>query len=152
MQTNLLTSNLAEIKITYSSTVKFKDRQKVSSSEDAVEALRAIWSDTLELREECNLLLLNRANRVLGWYRASQGGTAGTIIDPKLVFGVALKCNACGIIIAHNHPSGNTKPSQSDLELTRKLSEAGKLLEINLLDHIILTAEAYLSFADEGLI
>ncbi len=150
MQTNLLTSKLAEIKVTYSFKVKYSDRVKITSSQDAVGLLRTIWSHELELREECYILLLNRANHVLGWYRASQGGISGTVIDPKLVFGIALKCNACGVILAHNHPSGNTQPSAADIKLTKQLVEGGRLLEISVLDHVIVTTESHHSFADEG--
>jgi DNA repair protein RadC len=103
------------------------------------------------LREEFYILLLNRANRIYGYYLLSQGGTSGTVVDPKLIFSIALKCNAHGIILAHNHPSGNTKPSEADIQITKKVKEGGKLLEIDVLDHIILTSDSYLSFADEGL-
>lgn len=150
MQTNLLSSNLSEIKVSYACKVRCADRQKISSSADAVEAFRAIWSQSIELREECYLLLLNRANQVLGWFRVSEGGVAGTILDPRLIFGVALKCNAVGVILAHNHPSGNLKPSGADLSQTKRLVEGGKILEISFLDHLILTSEGYYSFADEG--
>ena len=80
----------------------------------------------------------------------STGGVSGTVADPKLIFTAALKANACGIIMAHNHPSGNLKPSQSDNDLTRKIREGAKLLEMQLLDHIIVTTESYYSYADEG--
>ena len=113
--------------------------------------MRSIWSDDLEIREEFNILLLNRANHVLGWFNVSVGGTSATVIDPKLIFSVALKCNASGVILAHNHPSGNLNPSDADLNLTTKLKEGGKILEIKILDHIILTSESYYSFADEGI-
>lgn len=152
MQPNLFTSNLAEIKVTYKSKVKFSEMRKIQTSKDAEDILRTIWTDCIELREEFYMLLLNRANKVMGWYRISEGGTAGTIVDPKLIFSVALKCHACGIVLAHNHPSGNTTPSAEDLGITKKLVEGGKLLEISVLDHLILTSETYLSFADEGLI
>src|SRR5882724_10644308 len=108
MQPNLLTSNLAEIKVTYKTKLKFAEMRKVSTSKDAEEIFRNIWSDCLELREEFYILLLNRAKRVMGWYRISEGGVAGTVVDAKLIFSVALKCNASEIILAHNHPSGNT--------------------------------------------
>lgn len=150
MRANLHSSNLSEIKVSYSCKVRCADRQKISSSTDAVEAFRAIWSQGMELREECYLLLLNRANQVLGWFRVSEGGVAGTILDPRLIFGVALKCNAVGVIVAHNHPSGNLKPSGADVNQTNRLVEGGRLLEISVLDHIILTSEGYYSFADEG--
>ena len=95
---------------------------------------------------------MNRAHRVLGIYELSSGGISGTVADPKLVFMAALKANACCLIISHNHPSGNLKPSQADEALTRKISEAGKLLDIQVIDHVIVTSEGYYSFADEGLL
>ena len=152
MQTNLFNYNLAEIQVTYKTKVKFNEMRKISCSKDAEEILRSIWSNCIELREEFYILLLNRANRVLGWYRLSEGGTAGTVADCKLMFSIALKCNACGIILAHNHPSGNTQPSEADLNITKQFKQGGKLLEISILDHLILTSESYTSFADEGLI
>ncbi len=97
-------------------------------------------------------MLMNRANKVLGLFEVSTGGISGTVADPKIIFTAALKGGASGIIVAHNHPSGNLTASQSDIDLTRKLKEAGKFLEIQLLDHVIVTTEGYFSFADEGLI
>ena len=96
------------------------------------------------------MLLLNRANKVLGYVLLSLGGTAGTVVDPKVIFQAALKTNAHGIILCHNHPSGNLTPSSQDISLTKQLRDAGKFLEIALLDHLILTTEGYYSFADEG--
>ena len=98
------------------------------------------------------MLLLNRANKVLGIVEISKGGTAGTVVDPKIVFAAAIKTNCSAIILAHNHPSGNLRPSDQDIRLTRKLKECGNLLEINVWDHLIITREGYLSFADEGLL
>ena len=95
---------------------------------------------------------LDGANSVLGWSKTSQGGLAGTVAYPKVIFQLALKANACGIILAHNHPSGNIKPYDADIRLTRKLKDAGQLLDLPVLDHIILTSEAYYSFADEGIL
>ncbi len=143
---------LCEIKVTYSSKIKSSDRKKITNSADAAALLRNIWSDNLEYREEFNLLLLNRANLVIGWFNVSLGGTTSTVVDPKVIFSVALKCNAHGIILAHNHPSGNVKPSEADLSLTKKLIGAGKLLEIFILDHIIITSKSYYSFADNGVL
>ncbi len=140
---------LAEIKVNYQSKVKFSEMPFISSSKDAEKLLRSMWSDSMEFKEEFYILILNRANRVKGYYKVSEGGTAGTVVDPKIVFSVALKCQASGIILAHNHPSGNSQPSESDRQLTKKIKEGGKLLEIQILDHIIITAESYYSFADE---
>jgi DNA repair protein RadC len=102
--------------------------------------------------EQFKVMLMNRANKVLGIFELSTGGVSGTVADPKIIFVAALKGGASGIIVAHNHPSGNLTASQSDIDLTRKLKEAGKFLEIQLLDHVIVTTEGYFSFADEGLI
>ena len=151
MQLNLLNSNLAEIQVSYKTKVKYSEMRKIVSSKDAEEILRNIWSDAMQLREEFYMLLLNRANKVLGYYRVSEGGTAGTVVDPKLVFSVALKCHASSIVLAHNHPSGNTQPSEADLKLTKNLISGGKVLEISVLDHLIMTSENFFSFADEGL-
>ena len=123
-------NTLCEIKVTYSSKTKVSDRIKISSSASAAELLRAIWSDNLELREEFNVLLLNRANHVIGWFNVSLGGVASTVVDPKVIFSVALKCNASGIILSHNHPSGNLNPSEADLNLTKKLKNGGQVLGI----------------------
>lgn len=97
-------------------------------------------------------MLLNRANKVIGILKLSTGGTSATIAEPKLVFASSILSNASSIILAHNHPSGNLTPSQADIDLTKKLKEAGKFLEIPVLDHLIVTSEGYYSFADEGLI
>jgi len=150
MPTILSLSTLNEIKVTYSSKVKATERIKIASSESAASLLRSLWSDKMEIQEEFNILLLNRANAVLGWFNVSKGGTSATIVDPKIIFSVALKCNAHGIILSHNHPSGNFQPSESDIALTSKLKNGGALLEIAILDHIIITSETYYSFADEG--
>lgn len=97
-------------------------------------------------------MFLNKANKVLGIFEVSSGGISGTVADPRLIFVAALKTNCSGIIISHNHPSGNLKPSRQDEELTQKIKHAGEFLEIKLLDHIIITSEGYYSFADEGLL
>ncbi len=98
------------------------------------------------------LLLLNRANRIIKTVQVSDGGVAGTVADPKRIFKVCLEYNACNVILCHNHPSGNTKPSESDIKLTKKIQNAGGFLDINVLDHIIIGGENYFSFADEGLL
>lgn len=150
--TNLFTSNLAEIQISYRNKVKPSEMRKVCGSRDIEELLRNVWSDRLEYVEEFMVICLNRANKVLGWARVSSGGISGTVADPKVIFQVALKANASSIILAHNHPSGNLQPSEADIRLTSKNKEAGLLLDLPVLDHIILTPESYYSFADEGLI
>lgn len=123
---------------------------QVSSSQTAFELLIPEMQD-LD-REEFWVLLLNRANKLLRKEKLSIGGKSGTIVDPKILFKVALNYGASGIIVAHNHPSGNLKPSNSDLSLTKKIKEGGSLLEIPLLDHLIVSDNFYFSFADEGLL
>ncbi len=113
----------------------------------------AVWNENkIDFVEQFKILILNRANRVLGIVEISSGGVTGTVADPKLIFAAALKANACGIIISHNHPSCNLNPSRADEELTQKIKHAGKFLDITLLDHVIVTSEGYYSFADEGLL
>ena len=145
---------IAEVKVTYKSKVYAADRPQVRASEDAHRYFREIWDeDTIEFFEEAYLLLLDRTNRVMGWYKVSQGGMAGTVVDAKVIFATALKARANAIIIAHNHPSGQLRPSQPDKELTQKLFTAGKALDLPLLDHLILAPDGgCYSFADEGLI
>lgn len=144
---------VAEIQLSYRPKYKASERPTITRSLDAYEILKASWSeDKLCFIEEFKVILLNRVNRVLGIYHVSSGGIAGTIADPKLIFMAALKGSASSIILSHNHPSGNLKPSKVDLQLTNKIVEGGKLLDISVVDHLIITSEGYLSFADEGLL
>lgn len=146
-------SRVAEIKISYRSKVKASERPKITSSTDCYSILFQSWdTDRIELVEQFKVMLLNRANKVLGILELSTGGIAGTLADPKLIFAAALKACASAIILCHNHPSGNLKPSAADLQLTKKVKEGGSLLDIAVLDHIILTSESYYSLADEGLL
>lgn len=147
-----LPKKVAEIKISYSSKVPAKDRFQIKSSKDAEKVLRQVWEEDLELRERFKIIILNRANHAMGICEISSGGINGTVVDAKLVFGAALKASASSLILAHNHPSGNLRPSQADVDLTRKLRDAGNLLDIQVLDHLILAPEGYYSFADEGMI
>lgn len=144
---------VAEIQLSYKSNVKPSQRPKLLTSKDAFEILKNSWDEsTIELFEEFKVMFTNRANKVLGIMEVSTGGISGTVADPRLIFIAALKAGASGMIVSHNHPSGNVIPSQADIQLTRKLKEGGKLLEIQLLDHIIVTSESYYSFADEGIL
>ena len=145
-------SEMTEIEVSYRNKVPYKDLIKISSSASAADYFRKVWSDRLDHVEEFRILCLNRANKVLGWACISQGGMSGTIADPKVIFQIALKSCASSIILGHNHPSGNLKPSESDLRLTKKLKSAGVSLDLPVLDHIILTSEEYFSFADDGLL
>ena len=143
---------LSEIEISYRPKFRASLRPQLSCSRDTNQLLRNQWdSNLIEYVEEFKMLLLNRANKVLGIVTVSKGGVAGTVCDPKVVFAAALKANASSIILAHYHPSGNIKPSEADKDLTKKLREGGKFLEIVIADHLILTAETYFSFADNGM-
>jgi DNA repair protein RadC len=127
-----------------------EDRSKIITSLDA---LNLIKGDLMDLpHEEFWVLFLNRAQRVIRKKRISEGGVSGTVADPRIIFKLAIEELASGIVVAHNHPSGNLTPSQSDRDLTKKLKEAGKLLEIQLLDHIIVAGQKYFSFADDGIL
>ena len=141
---------VSEIELTYKSKVNPSDRPQITSSRNSYDVLLNNWSDQLEWVEEFNILLLNRANRVLGFYNVSKGGQTGTVVDAKVVFAAALKCKAVSLVISHNHPSGNLNPSMADISITKKLVEGGKLLDIKVLDHLIITPHGYYSFADEG--
>lgn len=124
------------------------EREKVSSSKDAFEVFLASLAG--KAYEEFWILLLNRANRILKKLNISEGGISGTVADPKKIFKLALDHNASSIILCHNHPSGNIQPSESDVKLTNKLKEAGKMLDLPVIDHIIIGEDKYYSFADEG--
>ena len=143
-------TNIPEIELKYKSG-KVK-KINITSSQDAEKIFREFFDcDTLELTESFVVIYLNRANKTLGWQRVSQGGITGTIVDKRLILATALKCAATGIILAHNHPSGNINPSNTDKELTKQLKEASKLLDIVVLDHLIISEDNYFSFSDEGL-
>lgn len=152
MRNEFITSeNLAEVQAVYKNKVKAADRPKIEKSDDVVNCLRAVWNDdSIEHVEEAVMLLLNKNNKVLGWVKLSSGGVAGTVVDPKVIFQFALKTNASAIILSHNHPSGNLKPSNDDIKITNKIKTAGDFLDIKLLDHIIITADSHYSMADNG--
>ena len=142
---------VAEVELSYKSNIKNVDRIKVSNSREVYNLLLANWDKTkIEYVEQFKILLLNRANKVIGIYEVSSGGTTGTVADPKLIFTAALKLNANSIILCHNHPSGNLTPSEEDMKLTRKIKEAGLLLDLLVIDHMIISNEGYYSFSDEG--
>lgn len=145
-------NQVTELKLVYNLKYKISDRPQINTSAEVYKILKENWNfEIIEFIEEFKIILLNRANRVLGIVPISVGGTAGTIADPKVIFASALKCNSASIVLCHNHPSGNLKPSQADIELTRKLKNAGQFLDLPVIEHIILTKESYFSFADEGM-
>jgi DNA repair protein RadC len=141
-----------EIKIRYNRSSKIF-LGKVTNSKDAANFIRKIYDrGTLQLQESFVVVYVNRVNEILGYYKLSKGGIAGVVADPRLIFATAIASASSGMVLSHNHPSGNLTPSQADIDLTRKIKEGGKLLEIQLLDHLIITKTGYYSFADESMI
>jgi len=125
--------------------------EKITSSNDAQLFIRQFYGDDIEVFESAFILLLNRQNKTIGYAKISQGGIAGTYVDPKIVAKYAVDSLASGVIFCHNHPSGNLQPSVEDIQLSKKLKQGLNLLDINLLDSIILTpTSAYTSLADLG--
>jgi DNA repair protein RadC len=144
-------TTVAEVELIYKSIVKPSERPLVNNSSKSYQLLLQTWDENkIDFVEQFKVLLLNRSNRVLGIYELSSGGITGTVADVRLIMTAALKANSVAIILSHNHPSGNLMPSRADIEHTAKIKEAGKYLDIQVLDHIILTSEGYYSFADEG--
>ena len=142
---------VSEVEIYYKNRVPYSQRQKVTTSHSAYEIFTQLFStDTIDYRESFIVLYLNRASQVLGYSVISQGGTASTVVDIKMVFQTALLTNVSCIILAHNHPSGNLQPSIEDNRLTDRIKEAAKLFDITVLDHIIITNESFYSFSDNG--
>jgi len=146
-------TKVAELKVSYHPKLDVGQLPIISSPKDAYDFIYSFFpEDTIALQEHFIVAYLNRANRVIGVYHTSIGGVSGTVADPRLILGTALKIVASGIILAHNHPSGNLSPSGNDLELTRKIKDAGKLMDVTLHDHLIVVPEGnkYYSFADDG--
>lgn len=146
---NILDCEIAEIEVSYSNRISVKNRIKVKGSQDVADSARLFWP-SFDHVEYFYVLYLNKANHLLGTHLLSKGGFSGTVIDVRVIFQVALKASACSIILCHNHPSGNLVPSDADILITQKIKDAGKLLDIQVLDHLILTSESYYSFADNG--
>lgn len=146
-------TRVAEVELIYKTKVKASERPKISSVKDCYQLLKELWNEnTIEMQEEFKVLLLNRGNKVIGVYEASAGGITGTVADPRLILAAAIKSLSVSIILSHNHPSGNLKPSRADEELTQKIKVAAAYHDIRVIDHIIITSEGYYSFADEGLL
>ncbi len=140
-----------EIKLSYSR--KGNCERCIASSRDAMEIFREHFdADELDYRESFFALYLNQANKVLGIKKISESGISSTLVDVRIVLQAALLCNASGIIVAHNHPSGNLNPSSSDIKMTAQIKDASKVMNMTLLDHVILTSDSHYSFADDGMI
>lgn len=145
---------ISEVSLIYRTKVKASERAQIKCSKDAFEIFMNTWDlDTIEYFEEFRLMLLTRSNKVLGIASISKGGISGTVTDIRIILQYAIKANASGLIICHNHPSGNLQPSESDLAITRKVKDSAKLMDIQLLDHLIIIPEGrYFSMADDGTI
>ena len=142
---------VAEVNLSYKNSVPYNKRTKVKNAKDAYRVMLKIHDDdTLDYTETFKVLYLNQNNHVLGCRTISEGGLASTCCDVRTILQGALLANAVGIILAHNHPSGNVTPSLSDIKTTNQITKAAKLLDIQVLDHIIYTRENCYSFADDG--
>ena len=129
------------------------EKEKITSSKDCEGVLRKLFmADEITLFETMVILCLDRANQTIGWAKISQGGVSGTIVSPQIVAKYAIDLIATNVILCHNHPSGNLKASNVDIEITKKIKNGLNLFDINLLDHIIITEKSYMSMADEGII
>ena len=144
-------NNVAEIQVSYYPSIL--NNSQINDSRSSFELLLDGWcKKTLEMHEEVKILLLNRSNKVLGVYPLAKGGLNSCEVDIRIILSVALKTLSTGIILIHNHPSGNTKPSKADIAITERLKSACDIMNIVLLDHLIITKSDYYSFADEGLL
>jgi DNA repair protein RadC len=144
---------LEEVELIYRRKIKASARPLITNSADINRILAQVWNqDKIDLLEEFKVLFLNRANRIIGVMDVSAGGITGTVADPRIILAAAVKCCAVSLILAHNHPSGNLKPSRADEQLTVKIKEAANWLDMAVLDHIIISSEGYYSFSDEGLL
>jgi len=143
---------VAEVGLTYKSTRPVSELPQITGPEEAATFLRPLFDhDTLELQEQFIILLLNSHKKCLGWSTISKGSSTATVVEPKLIFQIALKTTAHSLILAHNHPGGMLKASMADIHLTKRLQQAGDVLGIGIDDHLILTSEGYLSMTSRGL-
>ncbi len=141
---------IEEVKLTYKNKVKASDRLKIACAEDAYKVFLQSWDQgQIELLEECKAVFLDRRLRVMSIASISKGGMNGTVVDLRLVFAMALKRRADSLILAHNHPSGSLTPSQADIGLTKQFYEAGRILQIELKDHLIITSEGFYSMMSD---
>jgi DNA repair protein RadC len=140
---------VTEVELTYRNKVNPRDRININSASGANEILQFSWDQNrIDLLEEFKIVLLSRSNACLGISEVAIGGSTACHVDPKIVFAIALKANAAAIILAHNHPSGQLKPSEPDIAMTNRLFLGGKLLNVDVLDHLIITRHGFYSMAD----
>jgi len=144
---------VSEIQVTYKRQVSYEDMPQVRGSKSCYDILLSTWDDQkIDFVEEGKAMYLNNANKVIGVFHLSSGGRTGVVMDPALILGTALKVNAVSIILAHNHPSGQTQPSRADIDLTHKVKNGAEYLDIKVLDHIVMSRDGYSSLADLGMI
>lgn len=142
---------IAEINVSYSTNQI--DKIKLTNSKEVFDFIISKWNlNIIEFQEESKIILVNRANFVIGIHDLSKGGISGTVVDIRIILSIALKCNASGIILIHNHPSGNLTPSEADRVITRKLKNACELIDQTLIDHLIISKHDFYSFKQEGFI
>lgn len=127
-------------------------KARIMSAEDSAEFIRPWFGDSIAIYESFFVIYLNRSNTTIGVYKASQGSISATVADVRLIMKMGLECYASAMILVHNHPSGATQPSHADQQLTKKMIEAGKIMDIMVFDHIIVTEDSYYSFANDGLL
>ena len=145
-------TTIANLELKAKKTPSNFEKVKIISSNDAFKVIKQFYFDDIDIFESFFILCLNRNNQTIAYAKISQGGVTGTVVDIKLIAKYAIDCLASGVILAHNHPSGNLKPSNEDLAITKRIKEGLKILDISVLDHIILTSDGYLSFGDEGIL
>lgn len=145
-------TTIANLELKAKKTPSNFEKVKIISSNDAFKVIKQFYFDDIDIFESFFILCLNRNNQTIAYAKISQGGVAGTVVDIKLIAKYAIDCLASGVILAHNHPSGDLKPSNEDLAITKRIKEGLKILDISVLDHLILTSQGYLSFGDEGIL
>ena len=150
MKTDYFT--IPEITVSFKDNVKTSERTVIKCSKDAASILAAAFENCMEHHEEVYALFLNRANRLIGISCIGKGGLNGTVVDIRIVLQTALKTNSSAVMLSHNHPSGSTRPSNQDLQVTKELKAGCEAIGIHLLDHLIVSEESYTSLADEGLL
>lgn len=151
---NAVVNQIADVKAVYSTKIPAKDRPQITNPRIGADIFRSVYNRNgdMEQKESFHALFLTRSNSVLGTAKISEGSATATVVDTHYLLRIALLINAQGIIVCHNHPSGNINPSQTDKKLTEDLKKACEFLNITLIDHLILTAEDFCSFANEGLL
>ena len=146
-----MTNKLPQLKLVLEESVDYRTVKSITNSQVAHEYGLSIWEeDNLEMFEEFKVVFLNNKNKPIGWMKAGEGTLTQTIVDTKRIFAMALLSRCSSMMLYHNHPSGDSTPSSSDIMLTKKIVNAGELLDINVLDHIIITKYGYRSLKEEG--